>query len=93
MSENTHHDMKSVNVGLQGSTPAKQECLSCRIIGTSVLAGTGSYAIWQSRTAAPGTPVQKRMLAGLGIVLVVAGVFRWRKTSQCKSNLPILWST
>lgn len=45
----------------------KNDCLSCRIIGTGALGGTGAYAIWQSRAAAPGSMVQKRILAGLGL--------------------------
>ncbi len=44
-----------------------QECLSCRVIGTGVIAGTGAYAIWQSRGAAPGSLGQKRIVAGLGV--------------------------
>lgn len=43
------------------------DCLSCRIVGTGTLAGVGSYAIWQSRAAAPGGPAQKRIVAGLGV--------------------------
>jgi len=43
------------------------DCLSCRIIGTGALVGVGSYAIVQSRPPAPGTLVQKRILAGLGV--------------------------
>ncbi|KAF5385863.1 hypothetical protein D9615_002357 [Tricholomella constricta] len=54
------------------SRPYK-DCLSCRIIGTGTLAGVGSYAIWQSRAAALGSPGQKKIVAGLGI----GGVVRW----------------
>ncbi|KAF9484509.1 hypothetical protein BDN70DRAFT_771216, partial [Pholiota conissans] len=54
-----------------------KECLSCRIMGTGVLAGTGSYAIWQCRASAPGSPGQKKIVAGLGIALLVGSVFRW----------------
>jgi len=31
------------------------------------MAGTGAYAIWQTRAAAPGSPAQKRIVAGLGL--------------------------
>jgi hypothetical protein len=31
------------------------------------MAGTGAYAIWQSRGAAPGSSGQKRIVAGLGV--------------------------
>jgi len=44
-----------------------KDCLSCRIMGAGLMAGTGSYAIWQSRTAAPGSPAQKKVVAGLGL--------------------------
>lgn len=44
-----------------------RECLSCRIMGTGVMAGTGSYAIWHARAAAPGSPGQKKIIAGLGL--------------------------
>ncbi|KAF9528520.1 hypothetical protein CPB83DRAFT_854302 [Crepidotus variabilis] len=54
------------------------ECLSCRITGTGIMAGTGAYAVWQSRAAAPGTLMQKRIVAGLGIGLMIGSVFRWR---------------
>lgn len=70
------------------------DCLSCRIIGASALGGTGAYAIWQSRTAAPGSIGQKRVLAGLGLgtfaidtlfthansyaALFIGSIFRWR---------------
>lgn len=47
--------------------PKAPECISCRLIGTGALAGTGAYAIWLSRAAAPGSPGQRRVLAGLGI--------------------------
>ena len=47
--------------------PSTKDCLSCRIIGTGALGGTGAYAIWQARRAAPGSMGQKRILAGLGL--------------------------
>ena len=43
------------------------ECLSCRLIGTGAMGGVGSYALWQSRAAAPGSLGQKRLIAGLGV--------------------------
>ena len=58
------------------------DCLSCRIIGTGALIGVGSYAIVQSRPTAPGTLVQKRVLAGLG----VGGSLAFRSTSY--TNYP-----
>jgi hypothetical protein len=72
-----------------------KDCLSCRIMGAGLMAGTGSYAIWQSRAAAPGSPAQKKVVAGFGLgenillvllqelmyhaVLLVGSVFRWRQ--------------
>jgi len=74
---------------------SSKDCVSCRIMGTGLMAGTGSYAIWQSRAAAPGSPAQKKVVAGLGlgsnklqallqkliyhVVLLVGSVFRWRQ--------------
>lgn len=46
-----------------------KECLPCRITGSGIMAGTGGYAIWQSRAAAPGSPGQKKIVAGLGLGL------------------------
>ena len=45
---------------------SSKDCLSCRIMGTGLMAGTGSYAIWQSRAAAPGS-AQKKVVASLGL--------------------------
>lgn len=45
----------------------KQDCLSCRIVGTGTFATVGTYALWQSRAAAPGGPGQKKIVAGLGV--------------------------
>ena len=47
--------------------PKPRECPSCRLIGTGVLGGVGSYALWQSRATAPGSLGQKRIIAGLGV--------------------------
>ncbi|KAF8875802.1 hypothetical protein CPB84DRAFT_1715272 [Gymnopilus junonius] len=74
MSEQT---FESTNASQALSSPPR-ECLSCRIMGTGILAGTGSYAIWQSRAAATGTPLQKKMVATVGLALIIGSVFRWR---------------
>lgn len=50
-----------------GAIPDHRECLSCRIIGSGAFAGVGTYALWQSRAAAKGSPGQKRIVAGLGV--------------------------
>ncbi|KIY73281.1 hypothetical protein CYLTODRAFT_332346, partial [Cylindrobasidium torrendii FP15055 ss-10] len=56
-----------------------QDCLSCRIIGAGTLSGLGVYSIYSARAKAPGSIMGKRALAGVGIVLVAAGVGRWFK--------------
>ncbi|PPQ70529.1 hypothetical protein CVT26_013987 [Gymnopilus dilepis] len=60
-------DASSANQDASQDLPKPQECLSCRIMGTGVLAGTGAYAIWQSRAAAAGTPFQKKTVAAVGM--------------------------
>jgi len=57
--------------------PNQRECLSCRIIGSGAFAGVGTYALWQSRAAAQGSPGQKRIVGGLGVALLVGSVVRW----------------
>jgi len=57
--------------------PKPKECLSCRLVGTGALGGVGSYALWQSRATAPGSLAQKRVVAGLGVALLIGSVFRW----------------
>ncbi|KAF8197991.1 hypothetical protein BJ912DRAFT_952748 [Pholiota molesta] len=64
---NAQTSAQNNNHGNGGAPPNPKECLSCRIMGTGVLAGTGSYAIWQSRASAPGSPGQKKIVAGLGL--------------------------
>jgi hypothetical protein len=44
-----------------------RDCLGCRIVGSGTFAAVGSYALWQARAAAPGSPGQKRIIAGLGV--------------------------
>ncbi|KAJ3787301.1 hypothetical protein GGU10DRAFT_244439, partial [Lentinula aff. detonsa] len=47
--------------------PKPGDCISCRIVGTGTFATVGGYALWQSRAVAPGTPMQKRVMAGVGV--------------------------
>ncbi|THV06717.1 hypothetical protein K435DRAFT_452285 [Dendrothele bispora CBS 962.96] len=54
-----------------------KDCPTCRIVGTATFTTVGGYALWQSRAVAPGTPLQKRMMAGVGVALLGAGVVRW----------------
>ncbi|KZV79641.1 hypothetical protein EXIGLDRAFT_734708 [Exidia glandulosa HHB12029] len=54
-----------------------QDCLECRFIGTAAFSGTGAYALYQSRRAAPGSPFGKRVTAVLGVALLCAGAGRW----------------
>ncbi|KAG7090929.1 hypothetical protein E1B28_010002 [Marasmius oreades] len=61
---------------INASTRPK-DCLSCRVIGTTTLTGVGGYALWQSRTIAAGTPLQKRLMSGVGVALILGGGYRW----------------
>jgi len=54
-----------------------KDCLACRIIGTGALGGVGIYALNQSRAHAPGSPLGKRIMAGVGVCFLVAGALRW----------------
>ncbi|KAH6914213.1 hypothetical protein BKA70DRAFT_1558206 [Coprinopsis sp. MPI-PUGE-AT-0042] len=56
-----------------------KDCLTCRVVGTGTFLGVGGYALWQSRSVAPGTPMQKRFLALMGIGFLAGGVLRWTK--------------
>src|SRR5260370_41480217 len=75
MSTNTPRDH-------QASSPPSQrvpaDCLSCRIIGTGALGSTGLYALNQSRAHQPGSPVGKRIMAGIGVLFLLGSVARWR---------------
>jgi hypothetical protein len=57
---------------------APADCLSCRIIGTGALGITGVYALNQARAHQPGSPVGKRVMAGVGILFLLGSVARWR---------------
>ncbi|KAF7323660.1 hypothetical protein MKEN_00586700 [Mycena kentingensis (nom. inval.)] len=57
------------------------ECLACRITGTATFTGIGLYALWQSRAAAPGGRASKRLIAGLGVAMLVGGALRWKQTA------------
>lgn len=64
-----------------GEQQSPKDCLSCRIIGTGTLGGVGIYALWQTRLAAPGTPLQKKGLAIVGIGEIhLPGVNHFLKT-------------
>jgi hypothetical protein len=49
------------------ASPKYKDCPLCRIVGSATFATIGTYALWQSRAAAPGSPLQRRMVAGLGL--------------------------
>lgn len=55
----------------------KQDCMSCRVVGTVTFAGVGVYSIWLSRAAAQGSLLQKRITMGFGIGFLGAGILRW----------------
>ncbi|TFK74527.1 hypothetical protein BDN72DRAFT_788678 [Pluteus cervinus] len=75
--KSTYGSADSTLVEQIGAMPTSKNCLSCRIVGSGTFAGVGAYALWQSRAAAPGTPAQKRIVAGLGVALCVGSVIRW----------------
>ncbi|KAJ3772962.1 hypothetical protein FB446DRAFT_734713 [Lentinula raphanica] len=64
---------------MEDGKPKPGDCISCRIIGTGTFATVGGYALWQSRAVAPGTPMQKRAMAGVGVAMLIASLFRWYK--------------
>jgi hypothetical protein len=55
-----NHNMADSNVAPQ------QDCLACRIIGSTALGATGVYALTMSRPGAPGSPFGKRVMGGIG---------------------------
>lgn len=48
------------------------------MVGSATFATVGTYALWQSRAAAPGSPLQKRVVAGFGLGM------------HCSSNIRFL---
>ncbi|KAJ3862194.1 MAG: hypothetical protein NXY57DRAFT_494963 [Lentinula lateritia] len=64
---------------MEDSKAKSGDCISCRIVGTGTFATVGGYALWQSRAVSPGTPMQKRVMAGVGVGMLIASVFRWYK--------------
>lgn len=61
----SHHEEKGPQIVT--ASPRYSDCTSCRIIGTASLAGVGAYSLWGARAAAPGSPGQKKIVAGLGV--------------------------
>ncbi|KAH9915217.1 uncharacterized protein B0H18DRAFT_886137 [Fomitopsis serialis] len=57
--------------------PQPQDCLACRIIGTGALAGVGVHALNLSRAHQPGSPMGKRIMAGLGVCFLAGSYMRW----------------
>jgi hypothetical protein len=63
-----HHPYGSADRSLvEHVDDLSKDCLGCRIVGSGTFAAVGTYALWQTRAAAPGTPSQKRIIAGLGV--------------------------
>ncbi|EPT03299.1 hypothetical protein FOMPIDRAFT_1078145, partial [Fomitopsis schrenkii] len=54
-----------------------RDCLPCRAIGTTALAGLGIHALNQSRAHQPGTLMGKRAMAGVGVLCLVGSYLRW----------------
>jgi hypothetical protein len=59
------------------SSERSKDCLGCRIVGSATFATVGTYALWQSRATAPGSPAQKRIVAVLGAAFLAGSLFRW----------------
>ncbi|EIN04015.1 hypothetical protein PUNSTDRAFT_139057 [Punctularia strigosozonata HHB-11173 SS5] len=57
--------------------PHPQQCLACRVIGTAALGGVGLYALQMSRASAPGSPLGKRIVGGVGFGFLIASYLRW----------------
>lgn len=45
----------------------KEDCFTCKIIGSAAFAGVGVYALQMSRARAPGSVVGKRIMGGVGV--------------------------
>lgn len=53
------------------------DCMACRVVGTTALTGLGAYALFKSRRAAPGSPLGKRVTAVVGVALIMGGGARF----------------
>ncbi|KAI9228368.1 MAG: hypothetical protein DHS80DRAFT_30852 [Piptocephalis tieghemiana] len=51
------------------------DCLSCRLVGTAVFAGTGGYAFYLARPPSLSPP---KRLGLLSLGFLVLGAYRWR---------------
>ncbi|KAJ7594654.1 hypothetical protein C8J56DRAFT_927300, partial [Mycena floridula] len=60
-----------------GAAARPKDCISCRIIGTATFATVGGYALYNSRAAATGGILQKRIMMGFGVGFLSAGLLRW----------------
>ncbi|KZP08453.1 hypothetical protein FIBSPDRAFT_803029 [Athelia psychrophila] len=60
-------------------TSEYQDCLSCRIIGSGVLATTGGYALLAARKSAPGSVIGKRIVGIAGVGLLIGSAIRWTR--------------
>ncbi|OSX58195.1 hypothetical protein POSPLADRAFT_1060706 [Postia placenta MAD-698-R-SB12] len=60
--------------------PPRQDCLACRVIGTTALGAVGVYALHQSRAHQPGSPLGKRIMAVVGLGFLVASGMRWARS-------------
>jgi hypothetical protein len=69
-----------------------EDCPSCRIVGSATLATVGTYALWQSRASAPGSPGQRRVVAGLGLGMLLSITLIFLRSSFCvKLFLLAVW--
>lgn len=44
-----------------------KDCVACKIVGVGATTTVGTYALFMSRTRAPGTLLHKRIMAGFGL--------------------------
>ncbi|KZT63298.1 hypothetical protein DAEQUDRAFT_680628 [Daedalea quercina L-15889] len=56
-----------------------RDCLGCRVVGTTALAGLGIHALNQSRAHQPGSLMGKRIMRGLGVCFLIGSYLRWTK--------------
>ncbi|KAG8993434.1 hypothetical protein FRB90_000698 [Tulasnella sp. 427] len=61
-----------------GVTPKKnpKDCLPCRLVGTTVLVGTGLYGLGAARPGKPGSPMERRIMGVVSVGFILAGIGR-----------------
>jgi len=57
-------------------TPNPYDCVACRVIGVSVLMGTGFYALDAARPGRTGSRLERRIMGVVGAAFLLAGIGR-----------------